>query len=252
MQLDVVKLVTPNKINVPIGLKGSHPNMTYVDNQYIVYMKGVQTDPVTNTLVGGPWDWLYYDEDYIYQVLTELKWKDIRTGKKPNGLKGAPRLPRYIEYSPNQPPGSWGFDIDRPATDYIQYDVLSPTDEYGSPVSTTPDHATRYTNGKCHLEIQGPFPGIQDNSIPASANLWKLFYQRGGTGSPLVYVTELIICAEGYGRKSWQQWTSVKSLAGQIPTTPPDVASGTSTQMTQADLNALGVGSVPAPGQRVF
>jgi hypothetical protein len=178
MLLDVLSLITPDPSIIQTqGLQGSTPSWTFVSPansnnlQDLVYIKGQNVNPA---IPGGyPWDWLTVGRDFIYQRLTENVWSDPSTGKLMFGL-GSPRFLRYIDYSPNQPPGKWSFTVTRPQTDYVIYGPATgqPSTPYGWPVSRSSDALVRNS-------FSGPFPAAANGQLPAGED-WLAEYEWGG------------------------------------------------------------------------
>ena len=216
MLLDVLNLITPDQsiINSQ-GLQGSTPSWTYLSApdgnglQQLVYMKGKD---VTPGIPGGyPWDWLTVGRDFIYQRLTENIWGDPSTGKLMFGL-GSPRFLRYIEYSPQQPPGKWSFTVVRPQTDYVIY-----TPGQGQSSSPYGWPGARSSDGLVRNSISGPFPGAATGQLPMGED-WIADYEWGGktvSGVTTYGTTERVfhrvIWKNGvrfsYGRYKWQSFS---------------------------------------------
>lgn len=214
--IDVVTLITPDPSIIQTqGLQGSTPSWTYLsppDNnglQQLVYIKGQN---VNSALPGGyPWDWLTVGRDYIYQRLTENIWGDPSSGKVLMGI-GCPRVLRWIDYSPNQPAGTWSFTVGRPQTDYIIYGTGKgqPSTPYGYPTGRSSDAMVRNS-------ISGPHPGAAIGDLPAGED-WITLYEWGGkvvNGVTQYNVTERIFhrviwkngTRFGLGRYQWQTFT---------------------------------------------
>ncbi len=237
MLIDVVSLITPDHSIIKTqGLQGSTPSWTYLsdpDNnglQQLVYIKGQNVNPA---IPGGyPWDWLTVGRDFIYQRLTENIWSDPSTGKELLGI-GCPRLLRYIDYGPNQPPGTWSFTVGRPQTDYIIYGPGhgQPSSPYGYPTGRSSDALVR--NSIC-----GPYPGPAIDDLPAGED-WITQYN----------VTERIyhrvIWKNGVrfsmGRFHWQafNWLASGDYSAAVPT-------------AQSQTTKLLLTPCPAPVQLIF
>lgn len=224
MQIDVLTLITPDPAIIKTqGLQGSHPSWTYlgpIDTdglRDLVYIKGAG---------GYPWDWLTVGQQYIYQLLTENIWSDPSTGKLMFGL-GSPRLPRWIDYSPSQPPGVWSFTVQRPQTDYVIYGAGA------VPVSRSSDNFVRNS-------IKGPFTGQAIGQLPAGTDWW-LDYEWGGPGDGTYGTLERIVVRQGWGRYSWAsyKWRS----DGNYNSTVPTASSQTTMILSQP---------CPVPVQKIF
>ena len=201
-KIDVASLITPNASGLGNNyLLGSTPCVTYVGppdangSFPIVQMKG---------LSGEPWDWLIAHNDYIGELLTELKWSQWNTGKMTAPATGGqPRFPRWISYTypsftpsiasapgevpnlvaslisaPNSAPitpipGQWQFTVHRPQTDYFIIDSTDTTSKtYGNVISRNTDNYVRDT-------FMGPFPGAAVGDIPAGED-WLGVYEWAG------------------------------------------------------------------------
>lgn len=205
MQLDMLDIVVPTlAFRQNNGLMGTNGfTWTYLSNpdanglQTLVYMKGqnvsssmpgyIANSPTTKA-GGFPWDWLVVAEDFIYQRLTEYIWNDPSTGKLMFGL-GSPRIPRFIDYSVNQPPGMWIFSVSQPQTDYIIYG------SGGIPIPNS-----RFSDAMVTNVVRGPFPGAATGDLPSGED-WCLDYIRNNGK-----YKETITCRRNYGRYQWQQF----------------------------------------------
>lgn len=224
MLLDVLTLITPDpSIITTQGLLGSTPSWTYLSApdangiRDLVYIKGPK---------GLPWDWLKVGNQFIYQLLTENIWGDPSTGKLMFGL-GSPRLPRYIDYSPSQPPGNWSLTVQRPQTDYVIYGPGA------VPVSRNTDNFVRNS-------IKGPFAGAAIGQLPAGTDWW-LDYEWGGSGDGTYGTLERIVVRQGWGRYSWASYKW--RVDGNYAQATPTASSQTTTILMQP---------CPTPVQKIF
>src|SRR6266567_2421483 len=144
MLIDILDLITPSAQFRATSYKfGNTPSICYVSSPDadgildVVEMKG---------LTGEPWDWMRASKSSVKQLLTENIWSDPSSGKI-YLLDGAPRFPRFIDYSPNQSAGSWALpDLHPPQTNYIILGAGAKPTGSGS-------------NGIVRCTFSGPFPG---------------------------------------------------------------------------------------------
>ena len=238
MKIDVLSLITPDQSIIKTqGLQGSTPSWTYLSNpdangiQDLVYIKGPG---------GFPWDWMKVGSDYIYQLMTENVWSDPSTGKLCR-LLGQPRLPRWIDWSPNQVgPAIVQFTIGMPQTNYV---IIGP----GGMNTGTPGGSS---DAEVRCTFRGPYPGAAVGDLPAGED-WCEDYERNGAGGVYKYketITHRVSYVNGvrfgWGRRQWQQF---KWLNGQYV---PDLnAAG---QPIQSQTTKLLLQPCPVPVQKVF
>lgn len=209
MLLDVLQLVTPDiSIRSRQGLTGSTPSWTYISPLPdanglldLVYIKGNNVNPAYKG--GYPWDWMKVGADYIFQLLTEYKWSDPTTGKLCR-LLGQPRMPRWIDWSPNQPgPAQVQINLTMPQTNYVIIDS-------GGMNTATPGGGSSDADVRC--TFRGPYPGAAVGSLPAGED-WFEDYERNGKSGTYLYKETIAHRVQwinghrfGWGRWQWQQF----------------------------------------------
>lgn len=165
MQIDVLTLIVPDATwRASNGLNmGDHMMWTWLAGDQmlgeLVYIKGPS---------GSPWDWLIYDQSYIYLLMTENVWSNPATAKI-NYRNGVPRFPRWIDYSQDQPgPATVTISLTRPRTDYM--------------IIAADGTASASDDGNVTCTFSGPYAGadIKDasgNVIIPAGNDWLHSYK---------------------------------------------------------------------------
>lgn len=206
MRLDVLDLITPDanwRKSNGLYMK-DHTMYTYLDAQQLVYIKGEK---------GYPWDWYTFNGDFINLLLTEKDWSNPKTGKI-QYKDGAPRYPRYIDYSPDQQGQAIkSFSLSQPRTDYL--------------ILNADGSCQCSSNGAVICSFYGPIPGsaILDSKgntlIPAGVD-WVSDYKRSGALERLKHRVDN--SGFRWGRISWEQYDNSGALTGSSYTTGITVA----------------------------
>lgn len=250
MILDVVQLVTPDvSIRSKQGLTGATPSWTYVSSKPdanglldLVYLKGNNVNPAYKG--GYPWDWMKVGADYIFQLMTEYKWNDPTTGKLCR-LLGQPRLPRWIDWTPNQAGAAQvQFTLKFPQTNYVIIDS-------GGMVTATPTGGS--SDGDVRCTFRGPYLAPAVGDLPVGED-WFEDYERNGHGGTYAYKETIAHRVQvldpakwlrfGWGRWQWQQfkWNGTAYVQDVDPNGKPYL-SQTTTVLAQP---------CPQPYQGVF
>lgn len=169
---------------------GGQPTYSVVDvlNKRIWYMKGT----------GFPWDMNTWDENFIYQSITENVWTNASTFKMfasksyPSGNGGIAWLPRYLN----------GFNapLITPDSTYRTYSGCTTfaAQTLGGMIMTT---------AELGLALIEAIPSFGTALDPATPVLVQRYFWGPG------YVNmEVNVYALGYGHVQWQLWTLVAGV----------------------------------------
>lgn len=259
MILDILELVVPDpSIRLIQGLSGSTPSWTYLSPKPdanglldLVYMKGQNVDPAGAGYIAGvaagkggfPWDWFKVCADYLRIVGTEYKWSDPTTMKL-GRLLGQRRMPRWVDWSPQQAaPVVAQFTLSPPETNYVIIDSGGMNTALGS------------SNGDVRCTFRGPYAGAAVGDLPAGED-WFADYERNGNHATGVYLYKETIAHRvvvpdpttwrrfAWGRWQWQQfrWNGT-AYAQDVDANGKPLLSQTTTVLKQP---------CPTPYQGVF
>lgn len=207
MIIDVMSLFFPDALKGN-GLTGSHPSWVYQgrpDENGVFDLVCIKGNNVNPSILGGyPWDWMRVGDKYFKQKLTELVWNLPNTGKMKFN-DGDPRFFRYIDYSPNQPFGTWGFSIGRPLTDYVIFDIDPKGGKYGIPTK-------RNTDSIVSNAILGPFPAPATGDLPAGYDWYFEYIRNNGTVKERKTTRTLNPTDTSYGPYRWTQFKLVNGI----------------------------------------
>jgi hypothetical protein len=143
---------------------------------------------------GWPWDGNRYDDQYVYQNVTEADWTDPHNFKAfqskswPHAHGGIVWSPRYIADVGEMP----SLPIVTGDSSYAVYSncTAGPTQDLGGPVST---------------QIEGPFKSVLFGGDLGKLDVLVQSYYWGQT-------LEVNWYARGYGLVEWQSWVQTGGL----------------------------------------
>jgi hypothetical protein len=184
---DILTYMTPNptwsKSN-HLGIPGGQPTYTEVSGNMIWDMKGPS---------GYPWDGNSYDDNYIYQSITENVWTSPTTFKMfasktwPNGNGGIVWAPRYFT------PGGFNPPIVTADSSYRVYSSCSA-------------YVTQALGGPVETQVQGPYMIDFGGSIGSQLAIVQT-YKWGWSESVGYQNQEVNYYVQCWGHVQWELWT---------------------------------------------
>lgn len=189
--MDILDYMLPDQVralsmHLEAQGEGGHPIYTVVSGNRIWYMKNAK---------GYPWDMNTFDNDFVYQSITEVDWNDARKfkmfaskswagwGGRANSNGGIVWAPRWIE------PGATHNGIVTLDSSYRNYSDCS-------------HYSVHNLGGPILAELIGPHDEDLGGDLGAKEVI-KQLYRWGGNLENL----EINTYALGFGWVQWELWT---------------------------------------------